>query len=76
MGERLKYREAVIVRAIAFAAQGGKGEAVRRAVGEVELAISVQFFVLRIDQPLAGGVEHSRIFGARRRLGLEPLDLH
>ena len=35
MGQRLKYRETIIVRAIAFAAQGGKSQAVRRAIGKI-----------------------------------------
>jgi len=56
MHQGLKHRDAVFG-TIGFAAQGGERQPVGGAIGEIELAVGVQVFVLRIDKALACGLQ-------------------
>ena len=73
MDECLKHRDPVL-RAIPVSAQSGEGKAMRCAVGEIELAVWIEGFVLCIGKAHARRFQHSVNFGAGSRFGFEVAD--
>src|SRR5260370_21799089 len=70
VNERLKHRYPIFG-SIALMAKGREGKAVRRAIGQGELTVCFDAFVLRIRQATARRSDHPVKFLLRGGLGFE-----
>jgi hypothetical protein len=71
VNERLEDCDAVF-RPIAFAAKRRYGEPVRRAIGEIKLAVGIEAFVLGVLQAGSRGTQHAVVFAPGGRLLFQP----
>src|SRR6202040_3274139 len=75
VNERLEHRNSIFGTE-SLVAECCEGQPVRDTICQVELAIGVKAFVLRVGQPRASGLQHAGKLFSRRSLNLEFLNLY